>query len=133
MRHFVKIISFCILIPGNYSAQNGEPQYTLLNTNDGLPSSEVYCALQDQEGYLWFSSDRGVSRFNGYEFENYTTKDGLLNNVVFRMFEDHTGRIWFIDMYGELSYFHNDNIYPFKHNHVIKKTYHKTKPPIPFM
>ena len=74
---------------------------------------------------------RGVSRFNGYEFENYTAKDGLLNNVVFRMFEDHTGRIWFIDMYGNSAIFTTTFI---PSNTIMSsKNHHKTKPPIPFM
>ena len=57
-------------------------KYSLINYNveNGLPSSEVYGVVQDSEGYMWFTTDRGVSKFNGYDFINYTTKDGLIDN-----------------------------------------------------
>ena len=48
--------------------------YRNYTVEDGLPSSEVYYSFQDSKGYMWFATDAGVSRFNGYEFENFTTK-----------------------------------------------------------
>lgn len=122
-----KLIVIFILFWEICLSQIGEPKHTVFNTNNGLPSSEIYCALQDKKGYLWFSSDRGVSRFNGYEFENFTTKEGLLNNVVFKMHEDHKGRIWFINMNGELTYFLNEKIHPYRYNNLVKKILPQSK------
>lgn len=47
------------------------------STKDGLPSNEVYQVIQDSKGYMWFATDFGVSRFDGYNFTNYNSKDGL--------------------------------------------------------
>jgi ligand-binding sensor domain-containing protein len=80
------------------------------NAEDGLPSSEAYCVLQDSRGYLWFSTDGGVGRFDGYSFKNYTTNEGLSDNSIFSMHEDRKGRIWFGSFNSNLSYFHNDTI-----------------------
>ena len=54
----------------------------------------MYEVIQDSKGYMWFATDRGVARFNGYEFHTFTTNDGLTDNTVFRLFEDYNGRIW---------------------------------------
>ncbi|MBK6481740.1 MAG: hypothetical protein IPG01_01090 [Chitinophagaceae bacterium] len=73
--------------------------------NDGLPSQVVYCALQDHQGYMWFGTDAGVSRFDGKHFENYTMKDGLTDNEVLNMFRDSRDRIWFYTLNGKICYF----------------------------
>jgi ligand-binding sensor domain-containing protein len=51
---------------------------------DGLPSNQVFDVIQDDDGFLWIATDRGVSKFDGKKFINYTTSDGLLNNTVFK-------------------------------------------------
>src|ERR1700739_2211142 len=60
---------------------------------DGIPSSEVYNSMQDSKGYMWFATDKGVSRFDGYTFHNYSTVDGLADNTIFDCQEDYKGRI----------------------------------------
>src|ERR1700749_1296602 len=77
---------------------------------DGLPSAEIYCVFQDSKGFIWFGSDGGVSKFDGYAFKNYTTEDGLADNVVFGITEDKHGRIWFRALSGKLCYVKNDSI-----------------------
>src|ERR1041385_5109407 len=64
------------------------------NVENGLPSPEVYGTLQDSKGYMWFATDMGVSRYNGYEFKNLSTENGLPDNTLFGFCEDSKGRIW---------------------------------------
>ncbi len=64
---------------------------------------------------MWFATDAGVSRFNGYEFENFDYSNGLTDNTVFLITEDHKGRIWFGTFNLKLCYYENDSIYPFKY------------------
>lgn len=80
-------------------------------TDKGLPSSEVYDILQDKKGYMWFATDHGVAKYNGKEFQTYTTADGLSDNCVFRMCEDKKGRIWFGSQNNELCYIEHDTIH----------------------
>ncbi|MFI5173204.1 MAG: two-component regulator propeller domain-containing protein, partial [Chitinophagales bacterium] len=49
-------------------------QYT---TADELASSNVNDILQHGSGYLWFATDRGVSRFDGFKFNSYLYAEGL--------------------------------------------------------
>ena len=70
----------------------------------------VYDLIQDRNGYIWFGTNAGVSRFDGYHFENFSTKDGLANNDVFRLMEDSQGRIWFCSIQN-LSYYENGAFY----------------------
>ena len=71
----------------------------------GLPSSEVYMLYQDSKGYIWFCTDAGVSRYDGYSFKTYTSENGLPDNTIFNLYEDVKGRIWFVGMSKKLSYY----------------------------
>ncbi|MDB4160834.1 hypothetical protein N9772_00520 [Bacteroidia bacterium] len=84
----------------NVYAQNSIKHFTI---EDGLPSNEVHFVHQDDNGYYWFCTDAGISRYNGYEFTNFTTADGLTNNVVFKCFEDWDGNLWFTCIDGSIT------------------------------
>lgn len=103
-------------------SQNIHPVYRNYSISEGLPSSEIYMAIQDSKGYIWLGTDNGVSRFDGYEFKNYSLRDGLSDNTVFRIVEDTQGRVWFGTHSCKLSYFLNDSIYHFKYNQALADT-----------
>ncbi|MCA1763288.1 MAG: two-component regulator propeller domain-containing protein [Cryomorphaceae bacterium] len=52
------------------------------NTQDGLAQSQVRAIAQDNSGYVWFGTLNGLSRFDGFDFKNYSTKDGLPSNQI---------------------------------------------------
>ena len=124
MNNYIRAIVFLffyILKINSILPQNISQQFRHYTTKDGLPSSEVYEVIQDSKGYMWFATDRGVARFNGYEFHTFTTNDGLTDNTVFRLFEDYNGRIWMYSFSGKLFYYINGKIYPFKYNDSLSK------------
>lgn len=71
-----------------------EPKFTHYSVDNGLPSSQVHDIIQDKYGYLWFTTDGGLSRYDGYSFKNYTTQDGLTDNSLFKFFPQENGDIW---------------------------------------
>ena len=78
---------------------------------DGLSSQTVYCAEQDNQGFMWFGTDAGVCRFDGKNFRLFTTNEGLPDNEILKMNKDSKGRIWFMSLNGILSYYYNDTIF----------------------
>jgi len=104
-------IFFLLLFPALIHAQDFELTSVNLNVQDGLAGNNVYCALQDSNGYLWFGTETGVSRYNGREFENFYMGDGLADNEIFRIDEDSQGRIWFSAFNTKLSYYKDGQFY----------------------
>ncbi len=49
---------------------------------DGLPNNTIYGILEDNNGNLWLSTNRGLSKFNPNteDFRNYDVYDGLQSN-----------------------------------------------------
>lgn len=101
------------------SAQNPHPAFRQYDVEDGLSSSKVYQVKQDSKGYMWFATDNGVNRFNGYEFEQFPINGVLTDNTVFEIFEDSKGRVWFLTLTNKLFYFEHDSMHLYKYNHVI--------------
>lgn len=68
-------------------------------------------------------TDRGVVRYDGFEFQKYTTENGLCDNVNFRISEDSDGGVWFLGYNGLLSVFKDGKMQAYKYNHLLKKTF----------
>ena len=49
---------------------------------DGLPNNTVYGILEDEQGFLWISTNNGITRFDPFlkTFLNFTAADGLQDN-----------------------------------------------------
>lgn len=120
-RSIVPFIAMAVLLFSAYPARSQfSPVFMHYAVEDGLPSSEIYHTIQDSKGYMWFATDMGVCRYNGYEFESFALKDGLPDNTVMSLFEDHKGRIWFISLSCRLSYYREGRIYEYAHNNKLR-------------
>ncbi len=81
-----------------------------------MPSNGLYCVIQDVKGYIWISSEKGISKFDGNKFKNFTVADGLPTNDIWRMTEDLQGRIWLHCFGNRLSYIENDSVVHIEHD-----------------
>lgn len=70
---------------------------------DGLTQSEVYDIEQDNAGYLWFTTARGLNRYDGREFDHYTIADGLPTNSLTALYADSDNAVWVGDVRGGIT------------------------------
>jgi len=80
-----------------YNPENDS--FTHYTEKDGLLNNVVYGIVEDDNGYLWLSTNLGISRFDPDTgaFRNYTISDGLQSNE-FNMgafAKDLDGRLYF--------------------------------------
>lgn len=59
---------------------------------DGLLRDSITRIRQDSNGFLWFCTADGISRFDGYEFTNFRTEDGLPDRHVNDFLETRDGK-----------------------------------------
>ena len=87
--------------------QDKSLKFSSLTINDGLSQSDVKSILKDRLGYMWFATDDGLNRYDGYNFIIYRhdPKDShsLKSNDVSTLFEDKAGNIWVGTSGGGLS------------------------------
>jgi len=64
----------------------------------GLSQKSVYCMLKDRKGFMWFGTQAGLNKFDGYKFTVYThtTNDSqsIAANHIVGLCEDNGGTLW---------------------------------------
>ncbi|MEP6844773.1 MAG: two-component regulator propeller domain-containing protein, partial [Panacibacter sp.] len=82
---------------------------TRLESNNGLSSPNIRAIIQDKYGFMWFGTQEGLSRYDGYKFINYNAdaqdkKHYIISNDVYDLAIDSSGDyLWAITTYGGLS------------------------------
>ena len=84
------------IVPINWTDQT--IQFEHLSIEDGLSQSVVNAMLQDHLGFMWFGTQDGLNRYDGYElkiFKNDPEKPGsICNNFIQALYEDPQGILW---------------------------------------
>jgi signal transduction histidine kinase/ligand-binding sensor domain-containing protein/CheY-like chemotaxis protein/HPt (histidine-containing phosphotransfer) domain-containing protein len=87
---------FCHMLAGAAPART--LRFEHLSVDDGLAQESVLAIVQDNDGFMWFGSQTGLSRFDGYKVIVYRTVVGdartLVNNWVRVLHVDRQGRLW---------------------------------------
>ncbi|TVZ52466.1 histidine kinase [Dokdonia sp. Hel_I_53] len=99
----IKVRLFIWIFFIGLTLQSQEPVSIHLTEKDGLPDIEFYDVLEDKKGFIWLAADRGLFRYDGRDFLQYTNseKRGL---SVFGLNEDDEGRIWCVNISGQIFY-----------------------------
>jgi len=75
-----------------------KPRFEHLTVEDGLPHATVLSVLQDTQGFMWFATADGLSRYDGVSFKNFqherNNANSLSNNNTFSLVESQDGLIW---------------------------------------
>lgn len=90
-RLFFSLLIFLFSFQSLYSQT---PPYNHYTSSEGLPSSTVFDMLQDKEGFMWFGTLNGLSRFDGKHFINFNEKDGLNSVVITALLPGDNGDIF---------------------------------------
>lgn len=101
-------ITFLLIQSALYAQIPGLTQFT---TNNGLPSNTIYDIVQDENGFIWFATDYGISKFDGLTFKNFTINDGLPDNEILLLFKDTKHRIWMFGFNGNIGFIQNGKFY----------------------
>lgn len=107
MKSRIQILGFLYVFLIGIPLGAQTPFYINYDTNNGLPSPEVYNIHFTNDNKAWFTTDRGIASYNGYEFTTYSTEDGLSNNTNFNIFEDSNNQLWFTGIDGSVSIMKN--------------------------
>ncbi|MDE3211797.1 MAG: hypothetical protein KGM98_01075 [Bacteroidota bacterium] len=93
-----------------------ELHFNKLTVQNGLPEGYVNSMVQDKEGYIWMSTQRGLVRYDGYHAKVYTM--GIKNPYgmsISTVYLDRKGRLWVGLLHSNTIYLYNrsrDNFVP---------------------
>ena len=83
---------------GLANAQSASLRFESLSVEDGLSQSSVRAILQDQQGFMWFGTDDGLNKYDGYTFSIYKHDPeqaaSLSDNTISTIFQDSLSDLW---------------------------------------
>jgi PAS domain S-box-containing protein len=73
-------------------------RFTRLSTDEGLSQTKVTHVVQDDQGFMWFATQYGLNRYDGYNFKLFVhdpRNPNSLSGVYIRtLFKDRDGALW---------------------------------------
>ena len=108
-----KVLIFLIFILQFSNSYTQQPQirFKHLKVQDGLSQSWVKSICQDKHGFMWFGTNHGLNKYDGYNFTVYKhnpkDKTSLSNNSIESIYEDKNGNLWIaiVDEEGDITYY----------------------------
>jgi len=73
-------------------------RFTRLSTDEGLSQTMVWQIVQDDQGFMWFGSQYGLNRYDGYKFKVFKHEPSVANSLsgvyIYSLFKDRSGTLW---------------------------------------
>jgi len=109
--HFVLALLFAATPPGFCERPSYAPTVIRVPVNDandlvftrisfgkGPSHGRVQSIVQDRQGFLWFGTNSGLERYDGYRFREFrhdpNDPSSLRGSVIHTIFEDESGKLW---------------------------------------
>lgn len=90
--------SFIVIFMALTNLYAQQIKFKHLTVENGLSYNVVNCMLEDHFGFLWFGTEDGLDRFDGYSFRVFRNIPGDTNSIsdndIWSLFEDSSGNIW---------------------------------------
>lgn len=97
-RFSVLVTVLLLVISVNLYADQNSIKFKHISVDNGLSQNFVTCIFQDSKGFMWFGTQDGLNRFDGYDFTIYyhdpQDLNSLSNNNIQSIFEDKNKNLW---------------------------------------
>lgn len=98
MRRFIYLLIFALSTLSLSAAE--KLMFYKYEIDKGLSHNTVRCIMQDSDGFMWFGTADGLSRFDGRQYKIFPNEDiqtrenQLGNNSIYSLVQDDEGHIW---------------------------------------
>jgi len=79
-------------------SQNNKVVFSHLDINNGISDNWIKCIFKDSKGFIWFGTNNGLNRFDGYKFEVFqhelSDSTTIADNDINVITSDKKGNLW---------------------------------------
>ena len=90
-------ILYILSVSVSLYGQDHNIRFDRISIEQGLSQVTVNCILQDRQGFVWFGTQDGLNKYDGYKFSIYRhdpeNSASLSNNNIWSIFEDANGNL----------------------------------------
>ena len=87
-----------ILLSSLHAQKPEQTDFIHISVNEGLSQNTIFDIAQDQQGHMWFATDDGLNKYDGYDFTIYRHDEqnphSISNDIIKACIVDTEGRIW---------------------------------------
>ena len=103
-RLYMLRLSLLWLLLGLSGVLSGQRPFTRLHELlSGREDYRVECILQDSTGIIWFGTNKGLFRYDGFDYNKYTVSDGLAEDRISSLCWIHQDLLWIGHTGGKIS------------------------------
>ncbi len=116
------LFSILLFISNYIIAQDSELKFNRITVEQGLSHDNVFGIIQDRDGFMWFATQDGINKYDGYSFEIFrhdpTNPQSLATSNFGKIYQDKSGIIWCGTYGGGLDEFdpHSNNFIHHQHD-----------------
>lgn len=107
----LNVLLLSLLVSGLVKAQ--ELKFNHLGSDQGLSQAVINSIFQDHKGFMWFATQEGLNKYDGYSFTVFkhdpNDSNSLSNSFVNTVYQDKEDRIWIGSNGGGLDAFSESN------------------------
>ena len=123
LRRIFILASYFVFFVSSLFSQ--DVKFTRIGSDQGLSQASVNCILQVSKGFIWFGTQDGLNKFDGYSNDmvvykhDHADSNSLSNNYIECLYEDKSGIIWvgtrsgglnaFNPIFNTFTHFENDS------------------------
>ncbi|MGI9272234.1 MAG: two-component regulator propeller domain-containing protein [Woeseiaceae bacterium] len=122
MSRVITAILMLFIVSTASGFENNAMRFDRLSSDDGLSQSSVMAVQQDKTGFMWFATENGLDRYDGFTFQNYRNlrgqEDSLSDNFARDLDVASDGSLWIATDGGGVSRWipDSDRFVSWRHN-----------------
>lgn len=112
MKRITTILIY-VFLAATFTGFSQDDSYIFKNitASNGLSQHDVNCITQDKDGFLWFGTNDGLNKYDGYNFTVFKPiKDNdssIKGRIIQDVETDSYGNLWIVTLDGGLNYFNS--------------------------
>lgn len=87
-----------VMIESSLAVVQDNVRFHRYSLQHGLSQQAVFAMLQDRRGFMWFATQEGLNRFDGYQFKTFYHESdnsySISHDAVYHLLENNNGSIW---------------------------------------